>query len=54
MGGGVVIKDGSIGRSEVAGCCIDVRLRWLILFRQLFVFRDFRDLAGRFRRRNPY
>ena len=51
MGGGVVIKDGCIVRSNVAGCCIDVRLGWLIIVRQLFVFLDFLDfldLAGRF------
>ena len=51
MGGGGVIKDGCIGRSDVVGCCIDVRPGWLILVRRLFDFRDirgFRDHAVRF------
>ena len=49
MGGwGVVSKDGCISRADVAGCCIDVRLVWLILVRQLFDFRDFHDCVRRF------
>ena len=47
-GGWDVSKGELIGRSDVARCCIDVHIGWLILDRQLFDFRGFCDCAGRF------